>query len=267
MEAILTLKKCEKLHPFWTSVCTSAGESPFQNGVHERVHYVSDMMLTKLEQDYKDVNEQSLLCWAYMARNVLQMWNRFSSHQLVFGWSPNLPNIMTDKLPALEGRTVSKTFDKHLNLLHNTRRAYIEAEADKRIRRTLLNKVRAAEQCYENGDLVYYNPKSRDRRLRAGTVVFQNGKKCFCSSWWSFCPNVSSQITKSNRRLYPSRREDNRYWNYSHKYRWLYIKEKQVKNNLKSVQSLNTCHRTKWTRTYLHLLKTILHWKQMTYLE
>ena len=86
-------------------VCTSAGESPFQNGLCERVHAVTDMMLVKLEHDYANVNEQSLLCWANMARNALQMWNRFSSHQLVFGWNPNLPNIMTDILPALEGST------------------------------------------------------------------------------------------------------------------------------------------------------------------
>ncbi|CAC5381685.1 unnamed protein product [Mytilus coruscus] len=40
-----------------------------------------------------------------MARNALQMWNGFSSHQLVFGLNPNLPNILKDTLPALEGRT------------------------------------------------------------------------------------------------------------------------------------------------------------------
>lgn len=160
-------------------VCTSAGESPFQNGLCERVHSVTDMMLTKLEHDYRDVNEQSLLCWANMARNTLQMWNGFSSHQLVFGWNPNLPNIMTDKLPALEGRTLSETFAKHLNLLHGTRRAYIEVEADERIRRALLNKVRAAEQSYTNGDVVYYKREGKDRWLGPGRVVFQDGKVVF----------------------------------------------------------------------------------------
>jgi hypothetical protein len=137
------------------------------------------MMLTKLEHDYCDVSEQSLLCWANMARNVLQMWSGFSSHQFVFGWNPNIPNIMTDKLPALEGCTMSETFTKHLNLLHSTRRAYIEAEADERIRRALLNKVRAAEQFYENGDMVFYNREGRDRWLGPGKVVFQDGKVVF----------------------------------------------------------------------------------------
>ena len=32
-------------------VCTAAGESPFQNGLCERVHAVTDMMLTKLEDE------------------------------------------------------------------------------------------------------------------------------------------------------------------------------------------------------------------------
>ena len=33
-------------------VCTTAGESPFQNGLCERVHAVTDMMLTKLEDEH-----------------------------------------------------------------------------------------------------------------------------------------------------------------------------------------------------------------------
>ncbi|CAC5406208.1 unnamed protein product [Mytilus coruscus] len=64
-------------------VYTTAGESPFQNGLCERVHAITDTMLMKLEADYRQVNDQSLLCWANMARNALQMWNGFSSHQLV----------------------------------------------------------------------------------------------------------------------------------------------------------------------------------------
>jgi hypothetical protein len=159
-------------------VCTSAGESPFQNGLCERVHSVTDMMLTKLEHDYGDVSEQSLLCWANMARNELQMWSGFSSHQLVFGWNPNLPNIMTDKLPLLEGCTMSETFAKHLNLLYSTRQAYIEAEADERIRRVLSNKVRTAEQFYENSDM-FFKLEGRDMWLGLGKVVFQDGKVVF----------------------------------------------------------------------------------------
>ena len=54
-------------------VCITAGESPFQNGLCERVHAVTDMMLTKLEDKQDGANSETLLCWANMARNCLQM--------------------------------------------------------------------------------------------------------------------------------------------------------------------------------------------------
>ena len=160
-------------------VCTTAGESPFQNRLCERVHAVTDMMLVKLEADYGQVNDQSLLCWANMARNSLQMWNGFSSHQLVFGLNPNLPNIITDTLPALDGSTTSEEFAKHLNLLHSARKAYIQSESDERIRRALRGKVRASEQIFEHGDHVFYKRDGKDRWLGPGKVMFQDGKVVF----------------------------------------------------------------------------------------
>ena len=81
-------------------ICTTAGESPFQNGLCERTHAITDMMLVKLEAEHGKTHSQTLLSWANMARNSLQMWNGYSSHQLVFGENPNPPNIMNDNLPA-----------------------------------------------------------------------------------------------------------------------------------------------------------------------
>lgn len=83
-------------------VITTAVESPFQNGLCERVHAVTDMMLLKLEEENRKTDSQTLLSWANMARNSIQMWNGFSSHQLVFGKNPNLPGIMTDGLPVVK---------------------------------------------------------------------------------------------------------------------------------------------------------------------
>ena len=125
-------------------LCTTAGESPFQNGLCERVHAITDMMLVKLEVEYGKTHSQILLSWANMARNSMQMWNGYSSHQFVFGEKPNLPNIMNDNLPALEGTTSSKVFAKHLNALHAARKIFIQTEADARIRKALRNKVRAS---------------------------------------------------------------------------------------------------------------------------
>ena len=152
-------------------LCTTSGESPFQNGLCERVHAITDMMLVKLEADYGKLNSQTLLLWANMARNSLQMWNGYSSHQLVFGENPNLPNIMNNNLPALQGTTSSEVFAKHLNALHAARKAFIQTEADERIRRALRNKVRASEQVFENGDKVFYKLEGRERWLGPGNSI------------------------------------------------------------------------------------------------
>ena len=83
----------------------------------EKNYAVMNIML-KLVDECPDLSEDVLLCWANMAKNSLQMWHGFSSYQLVFGTNPNLPNIMTEKLPALEGTTTSEALAKHLNALH-----------------------------------------------------------------------------------------------------------------------------------------------------
>ena len=178
---------------------TTAAESPFQNGLCERVHAVTDMMLLKLTEENQSTDSQTLLGWANMARNALQMWNGFSSHQLVFGQNPNLPGIMTDGLPALIGATSSKVFGDHLNALHESRRAFIQSESSERIRRALRTKVRAAENIYENGDRVYYKREGKERWLGPATVVFQDGKVVFVRHGGIFIrvsPNRLNKIQK-----------------------------------------------------------------------
>ena len=155
---------------------TTAADSPFQKRLCERVHSVTDMMLLKLTEENKKTESETLLSWANMARKFLQMWNGFSSHQLVFGKNPNLPGIMSDKLPALEGTTSSEIFTQHLNALNEARRAYIQTEANERIRRVLRTKVRTAEQIYQNGNTVFYKREGKERWLGPASVVFQDGK-------------------------------------------------------------------------------------------
>ena len=42
---------------------TTAAESPFQNGLCERVHLVTDMMLLTLIEENKKTESQTLLSW------------------------------------------------------------------------------------------------------------------------------------------------------------------------------------------------------------
>ena len=88
-------------------------------------------MLLKLEEEIRILIANSIM----LGKNdtqlfTVQMWNGFSSHQLIFGKNPNLPGIITNWLPALENSTSSEILAQHLNALHDARRAYIETEAN-----------------------------------------------------------------------------------------------------------------------------------------
>ena len=182
-------------------LCTTAGESPFQNGLCERVHAITDMMLVKLEAEYGKTHSQTLLSWANMARNSMQMWNGYSSHQLVFGENPNLPNIMNDNLPALEGTTSNEVFAKHLNALHAARKIFIQTEADAMIRRALRNNVRASEQIFENGDRVFLQTGRKRALAWTREVCFSRWKGCLCKTWGHICYSLTKQAAKREQLL------------------------------------------------------------------
>ena len=88
------------------------------------------------------------------------------------GANPKLPNVVHDKLPALEGVTTSESVFKHLQCLHTARREYIKSESFERIRRALRHKVRAAEKIYQHGEMCYY--KRAENRWRGPAKVIGN---------------------------------------------------------------------------------------------
>ena len=182
-------------------LCTTSRESLFQNGLCERVQAITDMMLVKLEADYRKIISQTLLSWANMARNLLQMLNGYSSHQLVFGQNPNLSNIMNDTLPALQGSTSSEVFAHHLNALHAAHKAFIQTEADERIRRALRNKVRAPEQVFEHGDRVFCKREGKEHWLGPGKVVLQDRKVVFVIHGGVFVCVSPNRLQKVNSNL------------------------------------------------------------------
>ena len=81
----------------------------------------------------------------------------FSPNQLVFGFNPNLPSVVTDLPPALTQTTSSDIVRKNLDSLHSARANYIKNESAERIRRALRHKTRTyVNIAYERGDSVYY---------------------------------------------------------------------------------------------------------------
>ena len=158
---------------------TTAAFAPFQNGLCERNHAVIDMMLYKLQADYRNVSLSVLLKWANMAKNSIQMWSGYSSYQIVFGSNPNLPNVLTDRVPALQDGTANQVYTKHISVLHAARREFVKTEACERIKRALRSRVRATETNFETGDKVFYKRSGSNKWLGPAKVIGQDGKIVF----------------------------------------------------------------------------------------
>ena len=104
------------------------------------------------------------------------MWNGFSSYQLVLGKNPNLPNIMSEKLPAVQGTTSSEILKTHLDALFSARKVFIQCKADKRIRRALRHPIRATDDVFNPGDRVFYKRDGSHKWLVPGKVLYKDGK-------------------------------------------------------------------------------------------
>lgn len=158
-------------------VLNSAGYSPWQNGVCERNHAVVDDCVKKILADSPSLDLEVALVWAVNAKNSLQMVHGWSPYQLVFGANPNLPSVLIDNPPALQGSTVSEMFAKHLNTLYASRKAFIQSECSERIRRALRHQIRSSGTEFQTGDKVYYQ---RDGQWKGpGKVLGQDGKVVF----------------------------------------------------------------------------------------
>ena len=96
---------CENLNK---EVMKTAAESPWQNVLCEQNDCSTDRCLEKILEDDPEMPLNIAPVWAINVKNSLQMWNGLSSYQLVFGQNPNIPNVMTDKPPALHGTTISQ---------------------------------------------------------------------------------------------------------------------------------------------------------------
>ena len=153
------------------TLTTTAGRTPFQNGINERGHAVVDRMMTIILEGNPQMSEEVALHWACNAKNCLQMYSGLSSYQLVYGKNPDLPSNLVNNAPALEGRTNSELFAENLTALHAAREAHLKAESDMRLKKALRHNVRATGDIKNLGDMVYFK-RMEDRGWRGpGRVV------------------------------------------------------------------------------------------------
>ena len=100
---------------FNIKVSGTASFSPWSNGTCERRNHLITTMLVKICDDVK-CSYDTALAWAISAKNSLINHNGFSPLQIVFGINSNIPNIMSDTLPALEKVTASADFATYYHI-------------------------------------------------------------------------------------------------------------------------------------------------------
>ncbi|XP_035684716.1 uncharacterized protein LOC118421507 [Branchiostoma floridae] len=158
-------------------VNTTAGHSPFSNGVCERNHAVMDVMLEKLVYENPKIPVDQLIAWACTAKNAMGMFAGYSPYQLVFGRNPTLPGF--DTHPPSTNEIKGDVLLKHLTALAAARKAFTEAESSERVRRALRHKIRVAERQYVPNDQVYYKKDDSLEWFGPAKVVVQDGKVVF----------------------------------------------------------------------------------------
>ena len=186
---------------------TTGADSPWQNGTCERNHALVDNILERIEDDYPDLDIDTKLAWACMAKNSLTNVYGYSPNQLVFGRNPKLPNIITDGPPTWEDGNVSLALRRHLNALHATRKAFIASESCSKLKIALKSKVRCPDEKYENGDIVYFKKENDPKWQGPAKVVFADGKVIFLRNGGQLIRVSANRLVKAGSELAKQERE------------------------------------------------------------
>ena len=98
-------------------VLSTAGESPWSNGITERHNAVIGNMLERILEENKCSMEVAL-AWAVSAKKFVAECEKYNPNQLVFGKNPSFPTVLNNDAPALESSTATEVVAEHLNALH-----------------------------------------------------------------------------------------------------------------------------------------------------
>ena len=157
-------------------VTTTAAESPWSNGLCERYNQVIGDSIDKILTDV-DCSLTVALAWAVNAKNSLANVHGFSPAQLVFGFNPILPSVLSDRPPALSNNDYAEIISNHLQAQKLSREAFIQAESSERIRRALSHNIRSSGDIkYLNGDKVYFKRNDSKKWSGPAVVIGQDGQ-------------------------------------------------------------------------------------------
>lgn len=132
------------------------------------------------------------------------MWNGFSCYQLVLGNNPNLPNIMTEKIPVLQGVSSSEILKtEKISLAEKFRysctlRAFMQCEADEKICRELCHQVRAKEEVFQPRNSFLQTRWEQQVAWPPSKVIFQNNRIVFVQHGGTYVWVSTNWLVKDN---------------------------------------------------------------------
>ena len=162
---------------FNIKILTTAAESPWSNGVCERLNAILGCSVRKIQED-TGCSTDVALAWAVSSRNALSNFSGYAPNQLVFGHNPVLPNVCENSPPALDAPSTSQIVKDNLNAMHSSRQDFIRRESDERIKRALRHNIRESYlDDIETGQEVFYKRADSNKWHGPGVVIGRDGKQ------------------------------------------------------------------------------------------
>ena len=157
---------------FCIQLLTTAAESPWSNGICERLNGTLADIVNKII-DETNCGVQMALAWTVAARNALTNKAGMSPNQLVFGFNPAFPNIYDSNLPASSLENAStEIVSKNWMAMNKAREIFVRYEANERIRKALRHNIRySALDTLKVGDEVLYKRKDDAKWHGPGKVT------------------------------------------------------------------------------------------------
>ena len=154
----------------------TAAESPWSNGVVERLNGVLGKLVLKIIDDVK-CDSEIALAWALSARNSYYNNAGYTPNQLVFGFNPSLPNIYNSKPPGLKKLSSSEMIGKITEAKRVAMEEFIKFDSCEKIKKALSNNVRTTIlEDLNIGDEVYYKRLNSEEWHGPAKVILIEGK-------------------------------------------------------------------------------------------
>ena len=163
---------------FNINIKPTAAESPWSNGMVEWHNAILAKTVEKLILEHNhNYPIDFIIAWAVNVKNSLHNCHGYSPNQLVFGHKPSLTSVLTYELTVMEDGT-RKLLKRHLKAIAESRKAFIECEANEKLRRAIKSKLRSTTSLiYELVDEVYYKSNDSNQWKGPGTIIGKENKQ------------------------------------------------------------------------------------------